>query len=100
MIRVKDYVEAVRQRFIASAGQADEQQAVGPRREETLFLVIRALTVALADAHPELKKHGRVVVGCDREATRSGIVGYLRENEYTDLSSTTLEDTLSKALKG
>lgn len=70
-------------------------------QNETLYEVIRALSIALSEAHPDTlkKKDGRPLVGSDKPGGTSGIVGHLIAGKHTHLKSSCLEGHISRALK-
>ena len=46
-----------------------------------------------------LKTNGVPLVGYSKDSGDSGIVGHLRKGNFTKVSSTTLQDYISRALK-
>jgi hypothetical protein len=92
----------------AGAVQVDAlpQRTINEPSQETLYKVILALTLALAEADRErpenerkglLKDNGRPFPGYDRDKS-VGIVGHLRAGGFTRLSTSALEKVINRAL--
>lgn len=84
---------------IKAEAQADVARALTAKAEAGYLAVIAALAYALADCRPKLRKDGRPFVGYSKDTGDAGIVGYLKQNNYTERSSTDLEKKISAALK-
>jgi hypothetical protein len=77
-----------------------ETESHAPATGTTPNRIIRALVLALADAHPDtLKKDGRPFIGYATDTGHCGIVGHLIDGKFTDLKTRALENAISKALK-
>lgn len=84
-------------RLLAAADMKDELSA---RAEDGYLAVIRSLTMALADAHPDtLKPDGIPFVGYAKDTGSKGIVGHLIGGKYSDRSSRDLEKKIGDAIK-
>ena len=65
----------------------------------TLYAIIRALALALVQAHPNLlSKNGKPFLGYSK-GKYVGIVGYLVGGGYTDLKTTALQEHIKEALR-
>ena len=72
------------------------EKSLEPREKETLLRIIGALAEALADQGPQnLKREGIPVVGTDE----SGIIGFLKKNDYINYSKSTLHKHISNGIK-
>jgi hypothetical protein len=71
--------------------------ALSRRAEAGYLAVIAALAHALADCRPELRKDGRPFPGYSKDTGDAGIVGYLKQNNYTERSPSDLQKKISDA---
>jgi hypothetical protein len=90
----------------ASPAARLSQRPTNEPSQDTLYQVIRALTLALAETDREkpeqerkglLKDNGRPFPGYDRDKS-VGIVGHLRVRRFTTLSTSALEKVINRAL--
>ena len=80
----------------------DLDEAPGPISKKTYLRIIKALTRALADSHPNAMKKadGNILVGTVRDTGDSGVVGHLVKHEYAiEVKRATLETYIGTALK-
>ena len=71
----------------------DLDEAPGPISKKTYLRIIKALTRALADSHPNAMKKadGNILVGTVRDTGDAGVVGHLVKHEYAiEVKSATL----------
>lgn len=90
----------------ASPAARLSQRTTNEPSQDTLYQVIRALALALAETDREkpeherkglLKDNGRPFPGYDRDKS-VGIVGHLRTRRFTTLSTSALEKVINRAL--